>query len=364
MIKPQDPGFANLTPHLHRDLPREPLTRLVTLAAVAVGSLRSKSLPVGQLGTASPWAGSPDSRKKRGQRFLKNPDVRVEEYYSPLAKRLRKRRVAGGARGPLTWERTEWRDFNLLYVCGGWRGRAWPLLWDRLAPGASRVAEQKALLDVVASWWPAGARGLRLGDREFGTGVLAQWAVPQGWGGCLRLRAHADSRRPGTRDFALRPLGLPGARRLWSPVAFTPKQAVAGLNLARYWAPPAAAPWSLLTTEPTCKLACASYARRFRSEEMVTDFQTNGRGFGLELTGVRHADRLARLLRALAVVYTGLLLGGAYVRAGGQQKLVANGRKPTLSLLQPGLRFVRQLWHRGQLVRFHWHLSMLTEITN
>src|SRR5947209_14960550 len=57
MIKPQDKVFANLTHHLHRDLPREPLTRLVNLAAVAVGILRSKSLQVGQIVTASPLAG-------------------------------------------------------------------------------------------------------------------------------------------------------------------------------------------------------------------------------------------------------------------------------------------------------------------
>ncbi|HEV8714178.1 MAG TPA: hypothetical protein VGX03_15290, partial [Candidatus Binatia bacterium] len=99
-------------------------------------------------------------------------------------------------------------------------------------------------------------------------------------------------------------------------------------------------------------------------EEMFKDFKNNGRGFGLELTGVRQPDRLARLLLALALVYTGLLLWGAYVIASGQQQLVDNVRKPTLSLLQTGLRFVLQLWHRGQLVRFHWHLSMLAEANN
>ncbi|MGH7967049.1 MAG: hypothetical protein ACRERD_35375, partial [Candidatus Binatia bacterium] len=87
MSKPQDKAFANLTHQLHRDLPLEPRTRLVNLAAVAVGILRSKSLQVGQIVTASPLAGSRDSLKKRVQRFLKNPDVMVEEYYSPLAKR-------------------------------------------------------------------------------------------------------------------------------------------------------------------------------------------------------------------------------------------------------------------------------------
>jgi hypothetical protein len=364
MIKPQDKVFANLTHQLHRDLPLEPLTRIVNLAAVAMGILRSKSLQVGQIVTASPLEGSRDSLKKRVQRFLKNASVTVEDYYQPLAKRILRRLVAGGARVHLTLDRTEWGDFNILYVCVGWRGRALPLLWQMLGPGASSFAEQKELLGVVAWWLPPGARVLLLGDREFGTGVLAQWAVQQGWGVCLRLRAHEYIRRAGTLDFEMLPLVLPGERRFWSPVAFTQKHAVAGLNLAMYWAPTAAEPWYLITTEPTCKLACASYAKRFRIEEMFKDFKNNGRGFGLELTGVRHADRLARLLLALALVYTWLLLWGAYVIACGQQKLVDNVRKPTLSLLQTGLRFVMQLWHRGQLIRFHWHLSMLTETTN
>jgi hypothetical protein len=65
MIKPQAPVLANLTHQRHRDLPLEPLTRLVNLAAVAVGILRSRSLPMGQIGTASPLDGSRDSLKKR-----------------------------------------------------------------------------------------------------------------------------------------------------------------------------------------------------------------------------------------------------------------------------------------------------------
>jgi hypothetical protein len=364
MIKPQDKVFANLSAQLHHDLPLEPLTRVVNLAAVALGILRSKSLQMGQIVTALPLAGIRDSLKKRVQRFLKNDSVTVDDYYQPLAKRILHRLVAGGARRHLTLDRTEWGTFNVLYVCVGWRGRALPVLWRMLGPGAASFAEQKELLEVVALWLPQGARVLLLGDREFGTGVLAQWALQQGWGVCLRLRAHEYVRRAGTRDFEMLPLVLPGERRFWPHIAFTQKHAVEGLNLAMYWALTAAEPWYLITTEPTCKQACASYATRFRIEEMFKDFKNNGRGFGLELTGVRHADRLARLLLALALVYTWLLLWGAYVIASGQQKLVDNVRKPTLSLLQTGLRFVMQLWHRGQLVRFHWHLSMLTEPTN
>src|SRR5215831_2991839 len=281
MIKPQDQVFANLITQLHRDLPLEPLTRVVNLAALALGILRSKSRQVGQILTALPLAGTRDTLKKRVQRFLKNPDVTSEIY-----------------------------------------------------------SEQQALLAVVAQWRPRRADVLLLGDREFGTGVLAQWARQQGWGVCLRLRAHEYGGRAGALYFEPLPLVLPGARRVWPQVTFTQNHAVGGLKLARYWTPTAAAPWYLVTTEPTCKLACSSYQKRFRIEAMCKDFNNNGRGFGLELTGVRHADRLARLLLALALVYTWRLLWGAHVSATGQHKLVDNVRRPTLSLFQTGLRFV------------------------
>jgi len=166
--------------------------------------------------------------------------------------------------------------------------------------------------------------------------------------------------RAGAPYFETLPLVLPGQRRFWAHITFTQKHAVSGLNLAMYWAPTAAEPWYLITTEPTCKRACSSYQKRFRIEEMFKDFKNNGRGFGLELTGVRHADRLERLLLALALVYTWLLLWGAHVIATGHQKLVDNVRQPTLSLFQTGLRFVLRLWQQGQLVTFHWHLAVLT----
>jgi hypothetical protein len=41
-------------------------------------------------------------------------------------------------------------------------------------------------------------------------------------------------------------------------------------------------------------------------------------------------------------------------------ELVDHGRRPTLSLFQTGVRFVWRLCQRGQLVRFHWHLAVLT----
>lgn len=114
MIKPQDKVFANLIPQLQRELPLEPLTRVVNLAALALGILRSNSLQVGQILTALPLAGTRDTLKKRGHRFLRNPSVEVERYYAPLARRILQRLAAGGARIHLTRDRTEGGDFNIL----------------------------------------------------------------------------------------------------------------------------------------------------------------------------------------------------------------------------------------------------------
>jgi hypothetical protein len=92
---------------------------------------------------------------------------------------------------------------------------------------------------------------------------------------------------------------------------------------------------------------------------MFKDYKNDGRGFGLELTGLQHQDRLARLLLALALVYVWLLLWGAHAVATGQNRLVDNLRRPMLSLFQTGLRLVNRLGDWGRLSQFEWHLHVL-----
>jgi hypothetical protein len=152
----------------------------------------------------------------------------------------------------------------------------------------------------------------------------------------------------------------PGERRFWQAVTFTQKHAVAGLHLAMYWDRGSKEPWYLLTTEATCQRACASYSKRFQIEEMFKDYKNDGRGFGLELTGLQHPERLARLLLALALVYIWLLLWGAYAITTGQNCLVDNLRRPMLSLFQTGLRLVNRLWDWNRLSQFQWHIVVLT----
>jgi hypothetical protein len=162
-----------LVQQLLGDLPAEPETRVVNLAAVAIGVFRSRSLQVGQVVARSPLEASRDTLKKWVQRFLKNPGVQVEVFQRPLAQRILEQIVAEGRQLLLILDRTEWDSFNILYVSVGWRGRALPLMWQMLGPGASSFDQQREVLGIVAGWLPEGAEVLLLGDREFGSGVLA-----------------------------------------------------------------------------------------------------------------------------------------------------------------------------------------------
>ncbi len=84
MLKPQDKGVAHLTHPLHRALPLEPLTRSVNLAAVAVGSLRSKSRQKwGSLSRRAPGQGAETVASSAGRAFSRTPASVAQSPLSP-----------------------------------------------------------------------------------------------------------------------------------------------------------------------------------------------------------------------------------------------------------------------------------------
>lgn len=72
------------------------------LAAIALGIVRRKRLQGGQTPPALPLAGTRDTREKRVHQLLRTPDVTVERYDEPLARRLLQQLAADSARIPLT----------------------------------------------------------------------------------------------------------------------------------------------------------------------------------------------------------------------------------------------------------------------
>jgi hypothetical protein len=174
--------------------------------------------------------------------------------------------------------------------------RALPLAWRvETTQGAIGFATQKALLEAVAPWIPTGAPVRLMGDRFYGTADLIGWCQERDWGYRLRLKGNLvvfDSTGKtttgpcaGEKPFYLEDVELTGKR--------------ARTHIGILHDPGHAEPWIIAMSEKPSYLATLEYSDRWGIEPMFSDFKS--RGFGVEDTQIRYADRLDRLLLVMAL---------------------------------------------------------------
>jgi hypothetical protein len=71
---------------------------------------------------------------------------------------------------------------RLLMLALRYGERALPLAWRVAATqGAIGFDTQKALLEIVAPWLPAGVTVMLMGDRFYGTADLIGWCQDRNW---------------------------------------------------------------------------------------------------------------------------------------------------------------------------------------
>ena len=80
-------------------------------------------------------------------------------------------------------------------------------------------------------------------------------------------------------------------------------------------------------------------------EEMYGDFKKHG--FDLELTMLRHFQRLSRLTLAVAILYVWLISVGTQTIRSGCRHLVDRKERRDLSVFQIGLRFIERRLTNG-----------------
>src|SRR4051812_30523776 len=161
--------------------------------------------------------------------------------------------------------------------------------------GAIGFATQKALLETVVPWMPAGATVRLMGDRFYGTAALIGWCQERDWGYRLRLKGKlvgfdgatktTTEACAGEKLFYLEDVELTGQR--------------ARTHIGILHDPGHAEPWIIAMSEKPSYLATLEYSDRWGIEPMFADFKS--RGFGVEDTQIRHADRLDRLLLVMAL---------------------------------------------------------------
>jgi hypothetical protein len=271
-----------------------------------------------------------DMREQWLRRLLKNLLLNWTVIMAPFAQR---ELIEAGKRGQtilLSMDQTDLGNrMALLMISLRVGDRALPLAWLAETRAANIGFDgQKRLLEQVLIWIPAGVPVLLSADRFYPSIDLFEWLRRQNWQYRIRLKSNilAD---PGYSDEA--PLGqweqdvteryLPNVR-LFAQGVMT--------NVGILHEPGHAEPWMIAMDCPPTRAAVLDYSVRWSIEPMFSDFKS--RGFELENSQLRQADRLERLVLIMALAMHWCVRIGRSEAANRPTPLEKKrGNKPTLS---------------------------------
>ncbi len=282
-----------------------------------------KNVSVEKLATALPLPILFESRRKKIQRFLSQPNWNIETIWFPIIRGWLDRYFTPGQVIYVVIDRTSWGCINLLMVSVVWEKRAIPIYFELLPKlGSSNLAEQQAAIGQVLPLFKT-YKTVVLGDREFCSVKLANWLKQQQVFFCLRLKKNEFIQGETEIWYQLKDLGLsPGASVFLQGVKVTKNPGFARFNIAskwkrKYlgWTPEEG--WFILTNLDSLQSAIQAYKQRFDIEEMFRDFKSGG--YNLEGTHVC-GERLISLILLLAIAYTSATLFGKKIKRMGVQK--------------------------------------------
>jgi hypothetical protein len=288
----------SISAELKQRLPHQRKTQRGKLALLVATMLDVRSANPMDVAAGLPLeADRTDMRYQWITRLLGNPLVISDEIMEPFAREVLEQAVGETKPVVLIMDQSKLSDrHQVLMLALRYGERALPLAWRvEATEGAIGSATQKALLEAVAPWIPAGATVRPMGDRFYGTADLIGWCQERDWGYRLRLKGNLvvfDSTGKTTTGACL------GEKLFYlEDVALTGKRARTRIGIIHDPGP--AEPWIIAMSEPPSYLRTLEYGQRWGIEPMFSDFKS--RGFGVEDTQIRYADRLDRLLLVMSL---------------------------------------------------------------
>jgi hypothetical protein len=288
----------SLSSELKRRLPKQRKTQRTKLALLVSTMLDVRSANLMDLAAGLPReADRTDMRYQWIIRLLGNPLVISDEVMEPFAREVLERAADTGEALGLILDQTKVSDrHQVLMLALRWGERALPLAWRvEETDGAIGFDTQKALLEAVVPWLPAPARVRLLGDRFYGTADLIGWCQERGWDYRLRLKGNLvvfdGSGKTTTGQCAKDRV------HYLEDVELTGRRARTHIGIIQD--PGHAEPWIIAMSEKPGYLRTLEYSTRWGIEPMFSDFKS--RGFGIEDTQLRYADRLDRLILVMAL---------------------------------------------------------------
>ena len=324
--------------------PDQRITQIRNFVWLMIGIFQSRSVCLSRIAGKIPGPAKLLSNARRLSRLLDNPAIRVREWYEPIAR---------------DWLEAQWRNqgeirlivdgtkvgfgHQLLIVCLAYRKRAIPIAWTwvKHVRGHSSANKHLALLVYVRRLIPRKAAVFLVGDCEFGAVAILRQLDQWHWLYVLRQKSDTGiwfDEQSGWRTFGSL-IQKPG-QSIWLGSGCLTAKEIHPVNLLVHWDVGEKEPWCLATNLPDLSMALRYYRRRMWIEEMFGDMKKHG--FDLELTMLRHFERLSRLTLAVALLYVWLISLGTRTIRDGLRNLVDRNERRDLSIFQIGLRFAER----------------------
>jgi len=286
-----------------------------------------KKVSLESLATALPIPITFESRRKRIQRFLSLPKLKINEIWFPMVKLWLKAHFTSEEMIYVVIDRTNWSCINLFMISVVWDKRSFPIYFELLPKmGCSNIDEQKRIISQVLPIFKEYIICV-LGDREFCSVKLGNWLQEQNVKFCLRLKKNEFVEVKDKIYVELNLLNLsPGTSFFLQGVKVTKQRNkdFKGFNVAGKWqrkilgmTPKEG--WFILTNLDTLSGAISAYKKRFGIEEMFRDFKSGG--YNLEQTNVT-GERLISLILLISFAYMNATLQGQEIKRKGVQNYV------------------------------------------
>jgi len=334
-------------------------SHIYALAMMMTGLIRSKSSHFDEIGRKSGYGSGSKfpSRVKLIHRFIKNKHVSYESHFLPFIEVV----IAslGLSEFRLSIDSSKVGRGILILVVGLiYKKRVIPLAWMlyKGRKGHSSVEKQLELLNQVTALLPEGATVILTGDGEFdGTGVIEWLKAHPGWQYALRTARNIIVRgKDEVEGQSLENLAPPTGENMFLKEVFFTQQEVGPVNTAFLWHETDQEHIYLVTDAQTLEQSQQWYRRRFNIETLFSD--SKSRGFGLDKSGIRHPERMARFVIAIFLAYIWMIYLGALVIQSQQLGLIARTDRFFNSIFQLGRAFLDRILEEG------WDIPVSVEL--
>lgn len=314
---------------------------------VIVGILQSQSSNLSQIANYLPMKTEAESRLTLIRRWVMNPHIKVWLFYKAILKKV----LAGWSTqtaflildGVMVYG-DRWQIFRVSLQHGC---RAIPIAWVVVSgKGLVKVSKLRAMLEKVHKLLkPYFENVIFLADAGFRGCEWAHLCREFGWNYVIRIASNTYVTLPDGRSERLDVWVRPSCNRYFQNVRLT-LEAKLQTNVSITWTtdkktgqPEMVA---IMSNQAASRERLREYARRMCIEQSFRDDKSSG--FDMAHIRLQHAERIDRLLLALAVATLGCHELGEEVLAQGElvRRQIDPGTTRELSLFQLGLRWLKR----------------------